>query len=681
MIEALRMTARLIAPLALALLALGTPAPAADLPVVPGVDPGLLDEGVKRVMEGLAALHQPLALDAQAKLSAARRQGDPEARARAIQAAVDSACIAEVAIDREGKLTAAPGPRTLVLPRHAWRTEVIKVRNAAGAAGVLDFATPQGLPAAGFDRWLDLTEPQGGVFENGILGVPVEYHLIRLHSRVVGDRRAEIVFVFSPAKEGPDQEAAIDLAVRCAPPVATAPDIPAPPDRPKLEDAAEVANRLDPGWTLEDVEALRVVPPAGRNGGDRMIEVHRALPEEWKDTRFDAAHPRPFLASTLDKIWEGMGVLDVEPTRRLAPDLIAAMRDRLQAIDPVVQRARELETFPGGRYPLKYERYVIETKLPEAQNSRAVARLLYLDATARAQAGDIDGGLASARAILGVGRTLGDEPFLISQLVRQAEEHVAIESIEQSLAQGEASDAALAATQAALADEAGAPLLLNGLRGERAQFNDVLDKLSTGVVHIQELSDEGSKTIQKPPKPLAPGMEYSYYRENQALALLFFTRAVEIAKRPTHEQLALWAAFERDTKPPAETVKKLRHALVYLLMPATNAGADAYIRTRAMLRTCELAVGLERLRRTRGRWPAPGDPLAPVFPDGPPLDPFTGKPLRWKATATGLVVYSVGFDRADGGGHLDNKNVKKPGTDLGVRLWDVDRRPRAPRSR
>ena len=668
------MSARLIPRFAIALIALGTSASAADLPVVPGVDPGPLDEGVKATMEGLAALHQPLPLDAQAKLGAARRQADPEGRARAIQAAVDSACVAELAIDREGKLSAAPGPRKLVLPRHSWRTVVIKVRNAAGVAGDLDFTSPHATPEAGFDRWLDLADAEVGRIVTGISGSPVEYRLIRLHSRVVGDRRARLVFTFIPAKEAPEQEAAVEVPVRCDPPVATIPDIPAPPDRPKLDDAAEVAGRLDPGWTLEDVEALRIVPPPGRNGGDRAIEVYRALPEEWRDMKFDAAHPRPFPAPTLVKLWDGMDVLKAEPNRRFPPELVAAIRDRLTPIGPIVEKARELETSPGGRYALKYERYVIETKLPDAQNSRAVARLLYLDAMARAQRRDVDGALASSRAVLGVGRTLGDEPMLISQLVREAEEHVAIEAIEQSLAQGEASDAALAATQAALAAEADAPLLLNGLRGERALFNDVLDKLATGVVHIQELSDEGSKKIQKPPKPLAPGMEYPYYRESQALGLLFFTRAVEIAKRPTHEQTALWAAFERDTKPPENTVKKVRFALVYLMMPATTAGADAYIRTRAMLRTCELAVGLERLRRARGRWPAPGDSLAPVFPDGPPADPFTGKPLRWKATGSGVVVYSVGFDKADGGGNLDNKNVKKPGTDLGVRLFDVANR-------
>ena len=49
-----------------------------------------------------------------------------------------------------------------------------------------------------------------------------------------------------------------------------------------------------------------------------------------------------------------------------------------------------------------------------------MARLLQADAAIRAHNGDLDGALDSCRAILGAGRSIGDEPFVISQLVRIA---------------------------------------------------------------------------------------------------------------------------------------------------------------------------------------------------------------------------------------------------------------------
>ena len=55
--------------------------------------------------------------------------------------------------------------------------------------------------------------------------------------------------------------------------------------------------------------------------------------------------------------------------------------------------------------------------------------------------------------------------------------------------------------------------------------------------------------------------------------------------------------------------------------------------------------------------------------DGVPADPIDGAPLRYKRTADGVVIYSIGNDRKDDGGDVGEG---KP--DAGYRLWDADRR-------
>ena len=40
----------------------------------------------------------------------------------------------------------------------------------------------------------------------------------------------------------------------------------------------------------------------------------------------------------------------------------------------------------------------------------------------------------------------------------------------------------------------------------------------------------------------------------------------------------------------------------------------------------------------------------PRFLDAVPLDPFDGKPLRYRELGTGFVVYSIGPNRRDDGG-------------------------------
>jgi hypothetical protein len=88
-----------------------------------------------------------------------------------------------------------------------------------------------------------------------------------------------------------------------------------------------------------------------------------------------------------------------------------------------------------------------------------------------------------------------------------------------------------------------------------------------------------------------------------------------------------------------------------------------------------VALAAERYRRARGQWPETLEALAAVgYLKQVPTDVFDGRPLRWRRLDDGAVVYSVGPDGQDNGGKLDPKNPAAPGTDVGIRLWDVARR-------
>lgn len=441
-------------------------------------------------------------------------------------------------------------------------------------------------------------------------------------------------------------------------------------DGPNLKQAEAEADRLDPGWRLADLQAKRPKIPPAQDGGARVLEVFRAMPQEWKEV-FRADRGPGTVAGVSDALRKAIAD---DPTRPIPPDVVAAAKAHRTKAAPLLARARDLEKIQAGRYEITLGRNPLALLLPHIQDARTVAMLLQFDALARAAAGDIDGALGSARAILGVARSIGDEPLAISQLVRMAITNVATDVIERSLARGQASDAALAATQAALAAEAAQPLALFGLRGERAVTYDVMDKLASGTIKLGELTGQGLK--------LPPGLGDAIpdARGDQAIALHLMNLAVEIAKKPPHEQPALWERWDRDI-PASLPADRERHPLVYLLMPVGGSLSDSYLRTRALLRSAETMVGLERVRRARGHWPKPGESLAPAFKDAPPADPLTGRPMLWKTSTTGLVVYSAGFDRSDSGGKLDIRNFKAPGIDIGLRLWDVDRRPRPARSR
>jgi hypothetical protein len=73
----------------------------------------------------------------------------------------------------------------------------------------------------------------------------------------------------------------------------------------------------------------------------------------------------------------------------------------------------------------------------------------------------------------------------------------------------------------------------------------------------------------------------------------------------------------------------------------------------AALRALRIVVAIERYRRDHGdQMPADVDALVPAYLDSAPIDPFTGKSLRYVREADGYVAYSVGPNRQDDGGDV-----------------------------
>ena len=66
--------------------------------------------------------------------------------------------------------------------------------------------------------------------------------------------------------------------------------------------------------------------------------------------------------------------------------------------------------------------------------------------------------------------------------------------------------------------------------------------------------------------------------------------------------------------------------------------------------------------------------LVPAYLGDVPLDPYDGKPVRLNRTPFGVVVYCLGPDRKDNGGRINPEAPVAPDSDLGFRLWDVDKR-------
>jgi hypothetical protein len=445
-------------------------------------------------------------------------------------------------------------------------------------------------------------------------------------------------------------------------------------DRELQRAMAELDEKEPGGWRLEELEARRTVVPDKQNGALCVMAVKKLLPEPWP--------PRPRPAPALvgepgpdqllppppdvPPVDERVGNLPLELQLDVA--LTEELRLELEKVFPALAEAGRLADLPAGRFPVTWAPDAISTIL-NSQQARAAANLLRLEAVLWAQDGHPDRAVRSARGVLNAGRSVGDEPTLISLLIRIAVQAVALRSLEHTLAQGEPSAAELETFQRLLEDEAGQPLFYNALRGERACMHRTLGALVAGKTSLSQLGGGGGKPSvgEEIGEILAmPGI-----KRGNARLLRILTEYIEVSKLPVEQHADRLKPLLPPDKPRARGIEDI---VVNLLLPAVEKVAESYRRGQAKLRCGVTALAAERYRRLHGRWPDALDELATAkLLAAVPTDPFGGALLRFRRTADGVVVYSISLDGQDNGGKL-SEDFRAAGTDLGFRLWDPARR-------
>ena len=96
-------------------------------------------------------------------------------------------------------------------------------------------------------------------------------------------------------------------------------------------------------------------------------------------------------------------------------------------------------------------------------------------------------------------------------------------------------------------------------------------------------------------------------------------------------------------------------------------GCDAEGQTDASRRVAQLAIAVAVYHIGENRFPARLEEVVPKYLPQIPPDPFTGQPLKMKATADGVVVYSIGPDGVDDGGAPLTEDKPQKG-DIRVRI-------------
>ncbi|HZZ79132.1 MAG TPA: hypothetical protein VFE62_11465, partial [Gemmataceae bacterium] len=207
--------------------------------------------------------------------------------------------------------------------------------------------------------------------------------------------------------------------------------------------------------------------------------------------------------------------------------------------------------------------------------------------------------------------------------------------------------------------------LLDALRGERAASHQMFMNLNNGELRLSALLNAGSP----------PGATRSFSERVVDVFPNVILRQYPEYLRGMNEQIRICKLDPktRDEKlqDQEQQVRANGNMLMRLMLPAIGKVSHAASRSQALLRSATVAVAAERYRVKHGAWPAaPTDLVKDGLIAKLPDDPYDGKPLRWKRTQTGVIVYSVGPDITDNGGTFNRSNPTASGADLGFELFD-----------
>jgi hypothetical protein len=411
-----------------------------------------------------------------------------------------------------------------------------------------------------------------------------------------------------------------------------------------LRDAIAEADRLSPGWRLDDIEAARVSPR--RNAAYRVLDAAEGLPPAWRAEMSEPGDDEQRLSAAIAAGAAGQW---------LTADRVQSLRKVRDAVMPALAEARALADQPEGRYSIIWERDGFSTRLPHIETLRDVTTLLSYDTLLRTEDGDVDGALISCLAVFNAGRSLGDEPLLISQLVRCNVVEKACRLIEYALARGEPSDAALAIIRLQLENEEVQPILWWALRGERATMDRFLACVESGEFTPNQLRDISNQSGFSPGGLPAALLIPRTATNSRAALLRYLSRAVEIANLPPEEQHGALTTLE-------ETVKDMP-MLARTFAPSFKQAVAAVHHIKARLRCASAAIAAERYRLAHGQWPSSLGRLVPELLAQVPTSPIDGRPLRFRRFANGVLISAVD----EGAPEFD---------DLEFRLWDVPHRHR-----
>lgn len=341
--------------------------------------------------------------------------------------------------------------------------------------------------------------------------------------------------------------------------------------------------------------------------------------------------------------------------------LLAAHSDALALV-------REARSRPKLRWSTEYTSPLMDSIFPNLSGSRALSKLLRVQARiddARRQDAEF---IRSLEDILALGAAVDQRPELIAHLIAlaiEAQALYAIESVGAKLVMKDANDPAAngSADRAAvkrlidrmLDDEVLNAGIVRAMQLERAMQLDTVLMVSSGRMSLDKISGSA-------PEPRSPRALYAFLAplfKLDGLAMLDYMshtiHAVQLRSLPEY------SAYMNSVPPPpfvrpGNRLQQVQHVLSRILFPSLDRAIVLHYRLLMHRRMAAVALAIRMYETDHGHRPRDLDSLVPDYLPAIPADPMsTSGVIQYLPDAEYPRLYSVGPDGIDDGGEYEYK--------------------------
>lgn len=265
-------------------------------------------------------------------------------------------------------------------------------------------------------------------------------------------------------------------------------------------------------------------------------------------------------------------------------------------------------------------------------------KLLGTDAVFRAEGGQIPGALEELRqGMRFVWKTI-DEPFLIRNLVALANQKALVVCFNRIVINRDVDSASLAAWIKEMDPESWRTKFWRCIQTERVRALETgLNVIKGDTGTLRALESKGNMFfywLTRPLQKLEIIWIQNQYRDLEKNANLPYYEIKELFEKSgwTGESIPWYSRISGLLLADFQSV---------FLKEAT---------LEAMMLTAKAGLACKIYKSQNGRYPEKLAALVPDLIDKVPIDPFTGKPLIYRAEDAGVIIYSLGSNQKDDGG-------------------------------